>query len=90
MIRSNIDRNRPDGNHKNMLIFNSVIHQHDLEEVPLKGKSYAWSNMQEQPMLEKLDWIFTSHDWTIHYPNTLSTSLEILGFDHILIMIQIR
>jgi hypothetical protein len=90
MITSNIDRNRPDGNHNNMLLFNLVIHQHDLEEVPLKAKSYAWSNMQEKPMLEKLDWIFTSHDWTIHYPNTLSIPLEILGFNHISIMIQIQ
>jgi hypothetical protein len=55
MIRSSEDRSRPGGNHNIMLMFNSVIHQHDLEEIPIKGRAYTWSNMQDIPLLEKLD-----------------------------------
>jgi hypothetical protein len=27
-------------------------------ELPLKGRAYTWSNMQENPLLEQLDWFF--------------------------------
>jgi hypothetical protein len=60
MIRSSEDGNIPGGNINNMLLFNSLIHQHDLDEIPLKGRMYTWSNMQNSPLVEKLDWIFTS------------------------------
>jgi hypothetical protein len=37
-----------------MMAFNIVIQAHDLEEIPLKGRSYTWSNMQDAPLLEKI------------------------------------
>jgi hypothetical protein len=49
MIRSYMDRNRPGGSPNIMLLFNSLIQQHDLEEIPLKGKNFTWSNMQDNP-----------------------------------------
>ena len=60
LIRSPHDRNRPGGDSNNMLMFNSLLLQLDLVEIPLKGRNYTWSNMQDSPLLEKLDWIFTS------------------------------
>jgi hypothetical protein len=45
--------------------------------------------MQDTPLLEKLDWIFTSSAWTTTYPNTIATPLARLGSDHIPILIQI-
>ena len=41
------DRNRGGGDKNNMLLFNSAIQAHDLEEIPLKGRTFTWSNMQE-------------------------------------------
>lgn len=90
MIRSTEDRNRPGGNINTMLMFNNIIQTHDLEEIPLKGRAYTWSNMQSQPLLEKLDWIFTSHAWTAAFPNTMAIPLSRLGSDHIPIHIQIE
>jgi exonuclease III len=55
LIRSQADRNRPGGNVNNMMLFNSLIQLHDLEEIPLKGRAFTWSNMQDTPLLEKLD-----------------------------------
>jgi hypothetical protein len=69
--------------------FNIVIQSHDLEEIPLKGRAFTWSNMQDNPLLERLDWVFTSADWTSDFPNTLSYPLARLGSDHVPIHIQI-
>jgi hypothetical protein len=60
LIRSPENRNRGGGDNNNMLLFNSIIQHLDLEEIPLKGRAFSWSNMQLDPLLEKLDWIFTS------------------------------
>jgi hypothetical protein len=53
-----------------------MIQVHDLEEIPLKGRNFTWSNMQNNPLLEKLDWVFTSAEWTTEFPNTLSYPLS--------------
>ena len=42
------------------LIFNDAIGHLGLVELPLKGHDFAWSNMQSEPLLEQLDWFFTS------------------------------
>jgi endonuclease/exonuclease/phosphatase family metal-dependent hydrolase len=90
LIRIEEDRNRPGGNSHNMMLFNSLIQVHDLEEIPLKGRTYTWSNMQISPLLEKLDWIFTSSSWTTELPNTMASPLARLGSDHVPILIQVN
>jgi hypothetical protein len=55
LIREPVNRSKPGGHSNNMLYFNTVIQAHDLEEIPLKGRAYTWSNMQEIPLLERLD-----------------------------------
>jgi hypothetical protein len=89
LIRDPQDRSRPGGNSNNMLAFNSAILAHDLEDIPIKGRAYTWSNMKSQPLLEKLDWIFTSPDWTLEFPNTMAFPLAHIGSDHIPIHIQV-
>jgi hypothetical protein len=42
------------------LVLNDAIGHLNLIELPLKGRSYMWSNMQSEPLLELLDWFFTS------------------------------
>lgn len=39
--------------------------------------------MQQDPLLEQLDWFFTSLNWTIAYPNTLVLPLAKPISDHI-------
>lgn len=68
--QSTDDRNRPGGNVQDTLVFNEAIGHLGLVELPLKGRSYTWSNMQVDPLLEQLDWFFTLVNWTISYPNT--------------------
>lgn len=54
------NRNRPGGNLNDTLIFNDAIGHLGLVELPLKGRAFTWSNMQSNPLLEQLDWFFTS------------------------------
>jgi endonuclease/exonuclease/phosphatase family metal-dependent hydrolase len=82
LIRELDNRSRPRGDNNNMIYFNTVIQAHDLEEIPFEGRSYTWSNMQDVPLLERLDWVFTSAEWTSEFPNTLSYPLSRMGSDH--------
>jgi len=39
--------------------------------------------MPQDPLLEQLDWFFTSVNWTLSYPNTLVLPLAKITSDHI-------
>lgn len=67
-IRSLDNRNLPGG--ERFFIFNEIIPHLGLLELPLKVRSYTWSNMQENLLLEQLNWFFTSADWISSYPMT--------------------
>lgn len=73
-----------------MLQFNAVISHLGLIDIPLKGRAYTWSNMQDDPLLERLDWFFTSPAWTLSYPNTLAFPLAMTTSDHVPCVIQIE
>jgi exonuclease III len=55
LIRGPENRSRTGGDNNNMMNFNAIIQAHDLEEIPLKGREFTWSNMQDSPLLERLD-----------------------------------
>ena len=38
-----------------IMIFNEIISNLGLLEIPLKGRKYTWSNMQDDPLLEQID-----------------------------------
>lgn len=50
-IQSPENRNKPGGDVNDMLVFNDFIHSQSLVELPIKGRSYTWSNMQLNPLL---------------------------------------
>jgi hypothetical protein len=81
--RSLSNRNRPGGNLADTFIFNDAIGHLGLVELPLKGHAFTWSNMQSEPLLEQLDWFFTSPNWTIDFPNTEVLPMAKITSDHI-------
>jgi hypothetical protein len=87
-LRSLEDKNKPGADLNDIFIFNEIISYLGLVAIPLKGRKFTWSNMQEQPLLEQLDWFFTSCQWTIKYPNTLVHPLTKPTSDHILCVIK--
>jgi hypothetical protein len=72
-MRSSSDRDKEGGDINGMLLFNEAISNLGIIELPLKGRKFTWSNMQQDHLLERLDWLFTSSSWTISYPSTLYT-----------------
>lgn len=88
-IRGPENRSRAGGDHNNMMVFNNIIINLDLVEIPLKGRAFTWSNMQDQPLLEKLDWVFTSPQWTSEHPYTMVIPLAKITSNHVPIKVQI-
>jgi hypothetical protein len=88
-MRSVDNRNKPGADMNDIFIFNEIISYLGLVEIPLEGRKFTWSNMQDQPLLEQLDWFFTSCQWTLKYPNTLVHPLAKPVSDHTPCVIQI-
>ena len=82
LIRKPENRNRPGGDDNEMLLFIEAISALGLIELPLHGKKYTWINKQTPPLLERLDWFFTSSSWTTLYPDTSVSSLIMPTSDH--------
>lgn len=72
-----------------IFLFNDAISALGLIELPLKGKRFTWTNKQHPPLLERLDWFFTSPSWTLNYPTTSVLSLTIETSDHVPCLISI-
>ena len=89
-LRSLDNRNLPGGDLNDMFIFNEIIGHLGLLELPIKGRSYTWSNFQDTPLLEQLDWFFTSVDWISDYPMTEVLPLARTASDHVPCMVTIK
>lgn len=89
-IRAPDNRSRSGGDPNDMLTFNEFIRTQSLVEIPIKGRSYTWSNMQTDPLLEQLDWHFTSVNWSATYPNTVVMPLGKPTSDHVPCYVSIQ
>lgn len=87
--RSVDNRNKPGANMNDILIFNDIISHLGLLELPLKGTSFTWSNMQDNPLLQQLDWFFTSPSWTLAFSNTDVQALTRSTSDHVPCVVKI-
>jgi hypothetical protein len=82
-------KNREGGNMQDIMTFSEAISHLGLQEIALKGRSYTWSNMQQEPLLVQLDWCFTSTNWISDYPSTLMLPLAKITSDHVLCVVEI-
>ena len=73
-----------------MFIFNEIIGHLGLLELPIKGRSFTWSNMQDSPLLEQLDWFFTSASWISSYPLTQVLPLAKTASDHVMCIVTVN
>jgi hypothetical protein len=70
LIRQPSNRNKLGADVQEMFLFNEAISAQGWVELPLHGRHFTWSNKQDPPLLERLDWFFTFNSWTLSYPNT--------------------
>jgi len=89
LIRNPKNRNKLGGDLGEMNLFNDLISNLDLVEIPFSGRSFNLSNMQVDPLLVKLDWVFTSSSWTSTFPATFIQPLSRPISDHIPFLLQI-
>jgi len=89
LMRSLDNRNRPGGDINEMFMFNEAISALGLVELPLTGRKYTRTNKQNPPLLERLDWFFTSVDWTILYPDSSVSTLSMETSDHVPCIVSI-
>ena len=73
-----------------MLLFNEAISALGLVELPLYGRKFTWSNMQQSPLLERLDWFFSSISWTNNFPGTSVSTLIMETSYHVPCLISIK
>ena len=88
-IRSEENRNKPGEDINDILLFNDIIGHLGLLELPVKGRAFTWSNMQNQPLLVQLDSFFTYCQWTLDFPNMLVNPLAKITSDHLPCVVQI-
>ena len=88
-MRSLENRNLPGGDVNDIFLFNEIIGHLGLVELPIKGRQYTWSNMQTSPLLEQIDWFFTSVTWTSDHPNTMVFPLARTASDHVPCVVSI-
>lgn len=89
LIRYPENRNKPGGDVNNMLAFNEALSNLGLLELPLHGQRYTWTNKQEHPLLQQLDWFFTSPTWVTKYPGTKVQTLSRDTSDHVPCLVNI-
>lgn len=90
IMRKPEDRNREGADLNEIFLFNQAINKLDLIELPLHGRQFTWTNMRFPPLLERLDWFFTSISWTTKYPDSIVKTLcmEYLIIGHVLLRLQ--
>jgi hypothetical protein len=82
LLKGPENRNKLGGSVAEMFAFNSAISKLSLMELPLKGCKFTWTNKQEDPLLERLDWFFCSNAWMDSFPNSWATGLSRDISDH--------
>jgi hypothetical protein len=70
LIRRSENRNKPGRDYNLMVAFNEAINKLGIIEVPVSGQAFIWSNHQQNPLLERLDWLFISQPWSLEFPDT--------------------
>lgn len=89
LYRQAENRNKPGGNLAEMNMFIELISDLDLTDIPFSGQEYTWSNMQADPLLIKLDWVFTDTSWSSTFPATHVQPLSRPISDHVPFVIHI-
>jgi hypothetical protein len=90
LIRRTENRNMPGGDVNMMHAFNEAISTLGVIEIPLSGQSFTWSNRQQNPLLERLEWFFMSQSWSLEFPGTRAMTLSRDVSDHVPCIVCIK
>jgi hypothetical protein len=74
---------------QNENLFDYLIRDLTLQEIPLLDRNFTWSNMQQPPILSKLDRVCINPDWDSILPNCSVISLPRTTSDHFPLKIEV-
>jgi hypothetical protein len=78
------------GDNNLMMAFNEAISKLGAIEIPLSRQEFTWSNKQQQPLLERLDWFFINQAWSLQFPRTGARTMTRDISDHVPCAISIK
>lgn len=64
-----------------MQLFNDLIRDLEVVDIPLNNRAYTWSSKTPQPSFSKIDRVFMSSGWILHFPILTLQALEVVS-DH--------
>ena len=82
LVRCAADKNNRQFNAPLATAFNDTIDQLNLSEVDLGDRLYTWSNRQANPILAKLDRVFSNNELNLAFPLATLSSLPRPTSDH--------
>jgi endonuclease/exonuclease/phosphatase family metal-dependent hydrolase len=68
--------------------FNSIIEHWGLKELVVSGRSYTWSNNQQDPLFEMLDRVLMSPEWELQFPLVTVRTLVRGVSDHVALLVS--
>jgi exonuclease III len=71
----NLDRNM-------MRRFGAFVHEHELKDLYMHGRTYTWSNEREQATLTRIDRVLVSVDWDLQHFDSVLQGLSSSVSDH--------
>lgn len=66
-----------------MSLFNDLIRDMQVIDIPLKNRLFTWSSKRPEPVFSKLDRIFVSTEWSQMFPSITLTALDMVVSDHV-------
>lgn len=76
------DKNNANLDRAMMGRFRCFLNDMSLQELPLLGRKFTWSNEREAPTLVRLDRVFVTTDWEQAFPDCLLQSSTSMISDH--------
>lgn len=90
MILSHADTTSTNPNLGTMLQFNNLIHDLDLLDFPLIGRSYTWSSTRPTPTFSKLDCVLLSNQWNAMGATYQLTDASQTASDHAPMILHVK
>jgi exonuclease III len=82
LVLDQADKSNGRVNRRLMNKFKHAINSLALQDMPLQGRKYTWSNEQEEPILARLDRVLFNPPWEDLYPISDLTALSTDISDH--------
>lgn len=87
--RGQHERNGKTWSAKETFLFNNLIKDLELIDLPMTNLTFTWSNLQRTPTLARLDRFLVSTEWDLVFPLSKVISLPRVASDHCPILLSV-